>query len=130
MIRPQNDLRQKGFTLVELTVVVAVIAILALVGYVAYGGIQNRAREAVVRSDLKAAADILHADLVRSGGSSYPESISDADKGGGLPASEDTSYLYEVDNGDEPPTYCLTATNGTKTFNITEQGSVAEGACS
>lgn len=44
--------KQKGFTIVELLIVVVVIAILAAITIVAYNGIQNRAKESAVSSDL------------------------------------------------------------------------------
>ena len=45
--------KQSGFTIVELLIVVVVIAILAAITIVAYNGIQNRANDSVVQSDLK-----------------------------------------------------------------------------
>lgn len=45
--------RQRGFTIVELLIVIVVIAILATISIVAYNGIQARARQAVVQQDLK-----------------------------------------------------------------------------
>lgn len=42
-----------GFTIVELLIVIVVIAILATISIVAYGGIQNRANDTAVQSDLK-----------------------------------------------------------------------------
>lgn len=45
--------KQKGFTIVELLIVVVVIAILAAITVVAYTGIQNRTNDSVVQSDLR-----------------------------------------------------------------------------
>ncbi len=44
--------RSRGFTIVELLIVIVVIAILAAITIVAYNGIQDRARSAALRSDL------------------------------------------------------------------------------
>ena len=42
----------KGFTIVELLIVIVVIAILAAISVVAYTGVQDRARQSKVRSDI------------------------------------------------------------------------------
>ncbi len=44
--------RQRGFTIVELLIVIVVIAILATVSVVAYTGIQNRANDMVIEADI------------------------------------------------------------------------------
>ena len=44
--------QQRGFTIVELLIVIVVIAILAAISIVAYNGIQNRANDTTVQSDL------------------------------------------------------------------------------
>ena len=72
-----------GFTIVELLIVIVVIAILASISVVAYTGIQNRANDSAVQSDLNnlvkkiqlAAADT--GDYPR-GGATRPSSSSSA----------------------------------------------------
>ena len=44
--------KQKGFTIVELLIVIVVIAILAAITIVAYNGIQTRARNSKISSDI------------------------------------------------------------------------------
>ena len=46
-------MRQKGFTIVELSLVIAIIAILAVISYVTYSGIQSRSRDSVRRDASK-----------------------------------------------------------------------------
>lgn len=49
----QNNTGNRGFTIVELLVVVVVIAILASITIVSYNGITNRANDTAVQSDLR-----------------------------------------------------------------------------
>lgn len=57
----------RGFTIVELLIVVVVIAILAAITVVAYTGIQNRTHDSVVQSDLKSIAKKFEAYKIDNG---------------------------------------------------------------
>lgn len=46
--------RSEGFTLVELLVVISVIAILSVVGFVAFSGVQAKAKDTKIKADLNA----------------------------------------------------------------------------
>jgi prepilin-type N-terminal cleavage/methylation domain-containing protein len=62
--------RQRGFTIVELLIVIVVIAILAAITVVAYNGIQSRAFNSRVQSDVKNVQKIVEAYNAING--SYP----------------------------------------------------------
>jgi len=63
--------RARGFTIVELLIVVVVIAILAAITIVSYQGITARANDTAVQSDLSAVAKKLQAYYVENG--AYPQ---------------------------------------------------------
>ena len=67
MIRGQ---KQKGFTIVELLIVIVVIAILAAITVVAYNGISARARDSQRQSDIVAVQKAL--EMYKLDNSSYP----------------------------------------------------------
>lgn len=60
-----NVKEYKGFTIVELLIVIVIIGILAAITIVSYNGIQSRARETSLKSDLTNIAkqiEVFHAD--------------------------------------------------------------------
>lgn len=61
----------RGFTIVELLIVIVVIAILATISIVVYNGVQGRARDSKRYSDLKSIASALELYRVDQGG--YPK---------------------------------------------------------
>lgn len=71
---------QKGFTIVELLIVIVVIAILAAISIVAYTGIQNNARNSAAASAAASVRDTAEAYNASNG--SYPTSKAQFVSGG------------------------------------------------
>mgnify|MGYP002026970708 FL=1 len=67
--------KQTGFTIVELLIVIVVIAILAAITIVSYTGIQNRANDTSVQSDLTAVYKLFELYKVDNG--TYPKTATD-----------------------------------------------------
>jgi prepilin-type N-terminal cleavage/methylation domain-containing protein len=65
---------KKGFTLVELIVVITVIGILATIVIVNYNGAQQKAQDAAVQSDLDGIAGQLEAQRLRNSPKEFPHS--------------------------------------------------------
>lgn len=65
--------RQQGFTIVELLIVIVVIGILAAITIVAFNGVQNRANDTTVKSDLKNLSKLVENYNVLNG--AYPATI-------------------------------------------------------
>jgi type II secretion system protein G len=72
-------MKGRGFTIVELLVVIVVIAILAAITIVAYNGIQGRANVAKTQSDLKSIQKLL--ELYKADNSVYPNTIVSGSRG-------------------------------------------------
>lgn len=74
--------RRPGFTIVELLIVIVVIAILAAISIVAYTGIQNRAADTAVQSDLRNIATKVQEVHALTG--KYPSTGSSGTVGGNI----------------------------------------------
>ena len=112
----KNDFKStgQGFTIVELLIVIVVIGILAAITIVAFNGVQQRARIAVLQSDMKNAATQLEQDNQQNG--AYPSSTATANSGSGLKASPGTAYQYTYTSTGN--SYCLTGTNSGASYYV------------
>lgn len=120
---------QRGFTIVELLIVIVVIGILAAITIVAFNGVQQRARQASVQSDAKQAATKLAAFSIENNGV-YPTSITSCPTpaaGATCIQSSSNTLSYQVNNTGEP-SYCLGVVNGDAVYS-SQRGVSASGGC-
>ena len=117
----------KGFTIVELLIVVVVIAILAAITIVAYNGIQTRAKTSSLTGDLRNVAMKIANDLTLNG--TYPASIAAINNGEGFRPSNDATLSYTVDNSSDPKTFCVTGTLGSINYFVNQTNKVVKGTC-
>lgn len=101
--------KQKGFTIVELLIVVVVIAILAAITIVAYNGVTQRAKESVAKSSIATAQKKLATWYIQNN-ESFPSNLDTL----GLVDGGGVTYQYTANNSTTPKGYCVTVvTNGT-----------------
>lgn len=111
--------KQRGFTIVELLIVIVVIAILAAITVVAYSGIQERTRASSAASTVASALKkIEEYKNTTGGGSQYP---TDAAFITSLSSSSVTvQYFHSV----EANTYCVQVVSGTQVSSVSSSSSV------
>lgn len=107
---PSDRDPHRGFTIVELLIVVVVIAILAAITIISYNGISNRAKNSAAASAAEQAAKKVLAYAVINS-DQYPSTLGDA----GINDSS-TIYQYRYDNSTSPKTFCVTATTQTVSY--------------
>jgi len=100
---------QRGFTIVELLIVVVVIAILAAITIVAYNGIQNRAKQSAAQSLVSQANKKILAYAIQNT-DLYPVDLATA----GITDTQGLEYSYN--NDVSPRTYGITATKGVYSY--------------
>lgn len=114
---------RSGFTIVELLVVIVVIGILAALTIIAYNGIQQKAVESVLQSDLINASKKL--ELYRAENEVYPDAIDCSQDPADVPNicirfSSGVNYSYYPDNSDPSnPIFTLTVNKNSIYYQIT-----------
>lgn len=87
---------KSGFTLVELLIVIVVIAILAAITIVAYNGVQGRAYDTTIKSDMNGFATKI--SLFQAEHGYYPMTISDLESLGLKPSQKSYSTHVNFNN--------------------------------
>lgn len=113
--------KQKGFTIVELLIVIIVIAILAAITIVSYNGIQERSRASLLASDISSAVKYLELAKVDDPSGGYPDPSSTI-----LTGSAGTTFSYLLPSAD---IYCVDATNNGRTYGRVKGSVTLEGSC-
>ena len=117
--------RQRGFTIVELLIVIVVIGILAAITIVAFNGVQKKAQASAAQSAVSQASKKVLAYAAQNS-DQYPSSLAEAE----LVTSGSTTYQYSVDNTASPRKFCVTATNATSDYRMSNVVTTpTNGAC-
>lgn len=120
--------KQKGFTIVELLIVVVVIAILAAITIVAYNGIQNRSKQSATQSAVSQASK-----KIQTFAAANSDALPDDFNALGVPTSSTLNYTYLPYNTAPYRNYCVSATNTTASnlsFAISSNsGGAVSGRC-
>src|SRR5688572_29430919 len=82
---PKSAKNPKGFTLIELMVVVSIIAILSILGVVVYSGLQRTNRDARRKADITAISQALEADFATNNRTQYQALATTMFAGGNVP---------------------------------------------
>ena len=118
---------EAGFTLVELLIVIVVVGVLAAIAIAAYNGVQQKAIDALLKSQLKDSSNHLGVDRAIDG--IFPAELVAANQGKGIAAPAGSTYQYVVDNGAAPGVYCLALTKAGRSYKITQDGTLSAGVC-
>lgn len=123
-------LKARGFTIVELLIVIVIIAILAVITVVAYNGVQARATAALLSSDLVNASKTIKLFQVDTG--TAPATIdcgqADSQTNKCLRPSTGVSYQYKV-SATNPSLYCLSATKADTSYATGTDSPILGGPC-
>lgn len=113
--------RRRGFTIVELLIVIVVIGILAAITIVAFNGVQDRANDSAAQSSVQQAFKKLEAQKTID--NAYPADLATA----GITDSGNTTYAYtRVESNSRA---CVAATVRGKVYSMQTDSQLVKGGC-
>ena len=102
--------KHKGFTIVELLIVIVVISILAAISIVVYSGIQARARDSTIQGDMSTAMKKLAMQVVEKGAPTSVLALREVDIAVTKTAYQTSSHNFY---------YCVNRTTGNYALGAT-----------